>query len=138
MKIFKALVVGAGYMGKNHVRVLNSFENVDLVAIADTNFKIAQSVSKIYKARPYNSLTNALKEFTPDFVCLTTPTVSHYKLALECIKKRIPTLIEKPITDSITQSDKLIRHIITNKADVMIGHIERFNPVVNEIKNRIK
>lgn len=125
-------------MGKNHARVLSSFKNVDLVAIADTNFKIAQSVAKIYKAKPFNSLSNALKEVTPDFVCITVPTISHYNLASECIRKNIPTLIEKPITDSISQSNQLIKLISKYKTPVMIGHIERFNPVINEIKNRIK
>lgn len=138
MSNLKALIVGAGYMGKNHARVLSSFENVDLVAIADTSIKTAQSVSKIYKAKPYNSLQSALKEITPDFVCITAPTIHHYKLATECIKRGVPTLIEKPITDSISQSNKLLKLLTLKKTPVMIGHIERFNPVINEIRNRIR
>src|SRR3990167_8019228 len=97
MSNLRALVVGAGFMGKNHARVLNSLDNVDLIAIADPKFERAASEAKIYKIRAYRTLEQALKDQSIDFVCIAAPTILHSQLAKISLKAKVATFIEKPI-----------------------------------------
>src|SRR3990167_10058449 len=137
MSNLKALIVGLGYMGKNNGRILSSMENVTLAAVADPNVKAARTIGRMYKVITYESLEEALAEENVDFVTIAAPTVLHYQLAKICISRKIPTFIEKPITETVYQAKSLLAMLKKTKIPLMVGHIERFNPVVNEIKQRV-
>lgn len=131
-------VLGAGYMGQNHVKVLSSLTDVNLVAICDTDKTKTQKLAKQYKIREYDNFLKLTKEEKLDAITICLPTSLHFRVAKECIKKRIPILLEKPICATVGEAKALVHLASKNKVPVMVGHIERFNPVVNEIKLRIK
>jgi len=133
----KIAVIGTGSMGANHVRVLSGMDNVDLVAIADTEEKRLQEVSEKYHVEGYTDYKKMLDTEQPDAVTIVVPTSQHHEVAIEAIKRNIHTFVEKPIAASIKEADAIIA--AAKKAGVIltVGHIERFNAAIIELKKRI-
>lgn len=136
--MLKVAVVGAGYMGRNHIRIFRTFDDIDLVAVAEPDKKIAEIINRIYGVKVYPTLKQILKLHKIDIVSISSPTSTHYVLASQALKLGIATFVEKPITETIWQGQKLIELTEEYKAPLMIGHIERFNPAVVELKRRLK
>lgn len=134
----KIAVLGAGYMGQNHSRVFSTIENVNLVAICDKDTSKAQKVAKQYKIKDYSNYQSLLENEDLDAVSICLPTSLHSKAAILAIEKGRDLFIEKPICQTPEEAEKLIKLAKIKKVAVMVGHVERFNPVVNEIKQRIK
>lgn len=134
----KIAVLGVGYMGQNHTRVFSTIENVNLVAICDKDILKAQKVAKQYKLKHYSSYRSLLENEDLDAVSICLPTSLHLKAAILAIDKGLGLFIEKPICQTSEEAKKLIKLARIKKVAVMVGHVERFNPVVNEIKQRIK
>jgi len=137
MKKTKVAVIGAGVMGINHVRVYSSMESTELVAVADPDSKNLEKAKKEYNAKGYSDYKKMLDEQKPEAVSICVPTKFHYEIASEVISRGINVLVEKPITTTIEQADKLISLAKEKGITFMVGHIERFNPVVTELKQRI-
>ncbi len=136
--MIKIAVIGLGYMGQGHVRVLSSLSKVDIVAVCDKDFQKTQKISKQYRVKPYRDFKKLLKEEELDAISISLPTSLHFMVASKAAKKGIALFIEKPICSKIPQAKELIKIAKSQKVPIMVGHIERFNPVVNEIKQRIK
>ena len=92
-------VVGAGYMGQNHVKVLSSLSSVNLVAICDIDKQKTKKLSKQYKIKDYDSLGQLLENEKLDAISICLPTTLHYQAGTECIKRKIP--IERKPKDKI-------------------------------------
>lgn len=137
-KTVKCAVVGLGYMGQNHTRILSGSQNVSLIAVCDIDDEKTNKISSQYKVRPYKNFKIMLEKEKLDAVFICLPTIFHYQAALLAIGKKIAIFVEKPITANLKQAEQLIKASRNNKVPLMVGHIERFNPVVNEMKNRIK
>lgn len=116
-------VIGAGKMGQNHIRNLKEIEGIDLIGYYDP-------VSKLSLKR-YEDMMDLIKE--SDALSIVTPTSLHYETALKCLGKDV--FIEKPLSPSIEECEHLKEKFKNNK--LMVGQIERFSPVVQEIKKRI-
>lgn len=130
-------VIGLGYMGQNHVRILSSFENVRLTAVCDNDGKKASEQAKKYKVNSYTKFKDLLKQENLQAVFICLPTTFHYEAAMLALKLKIPVFVEKPIAANIHQAKKLAEFSKAKNVPLMVGHIERFNPVVTEIGNRI-
>jgi len=136
--MIRTAVLGLGYMGQNHTRILCGLENVSLVAVCDIDEAKTNKITKQYKVRPYKDYRILFQKEKLDAVFICLPTVFHFSSAIAAIKRKIAVFVEKPITVNLKQADQLIKAAQLYKVPLMVGHIERFNPVVNEIKNRIK
>lgn len=136
--MLKIAVVGLGYMGQNHTRILSGLENVSLIAVCDIDEAKTNKIAKRYKVRPYKDFKTMIQKEKLDAVFICLPTVFHFSSAMIAIKRKIAVFIEKPITVNSKQANQLIKASQIYKVPLMVGHIERFNPVVNEIKNRLK
>lgn len=130
-------VVGLGYMGQNHTRVFSSMPNVNLTAVCDIDELKVQKLVKQYKIAPYSDYKKLLEDEKLDAVSICLPTILHFEAVKLAITKRIPVFVEKPICENVLQAKKLINLAARFKTPIMVGHIERFNPVVSEIKHRI-
>lgn len=130
----KCAVIGAGNMGKKHVCVYANLPPVDLVAIADLNEALAKEVADVYKIRFYKDYKEMLDIEAPDIVSICVPTSLHYEVAKICLEKKINTLLEKPITTSIADGEKLLAQAKKNKVKFLVGHIERHNPAIKKVK----
>lgn len=132
----RAAVIGLGSMGANHARVLADLGGVELVAVADADegrlARIAQSGVTTYTA--YDQL---LAEARPDMVCVVVPTTLHRKVALDCFAAGAHVLVEKPIAASLPEARELADAAARAGRVLAVGHIERFNPAIQELKRRL-
>lgn len=135
--MIRVSVLGLGYMGQNHLRVISKFPEVKVVAICDIDLGKTKKLAKLYKVRAYSDYKKLIRNEDLDAVFICLPTSLHFKAASFAIDKSITVFIEKPICATPEQARKLIKAAGFKKVPIMVGHIERFNPVVSEIKQRI-
>jgi len=136
-KMLNVAVIGTGAMGKNHARVYSMLDSVHLAAVCDINKKAANALAREYHARAYSDIDELLKKEKLDAVSICVPTILHKETALKCIEKRIHILVEKPIATNKEEAKEIIKAAKKNAVTVAVGHIERFNPVIIELKKRI-
>ncbi len=134
----KIAVLGAGYMGQNHVKILSSLPDVNLTSICDIDSAKTRMLAKQYQINEYQNIDSLIASEKLDAITICLPTTLHYETAILTIKKGIPTFIEKPISATVKEAENLVAIAKRYQVPVMVGHIERFNPVVNEIKLRLK
>lgn len=132
MAKLKAALIGFGAMGKNHARILNSLDNVDLIAVLDPG--ISPSISNL----PFVSSLQDLIDLKPDYCVIATPTITHEELAIRLAENGINIFIEKPIAISSDTATRIIAAVDKNGLVGAVGHIERFNASLVEAKRRIK
>ena len=128
-------VIGTGRMGKSHCRIYSNLRHGELVGVYDQSLPAAQSVAKTNLAECYANLDALLDQV--DAVSITTPTPTHFELAMRCIERGVHVLIEKPVTHSLEQARQLVAAAEASDLIVQVGHIERFNPAYRELKNLV-
>ena len=126
-------VIGVGTMGQHHARIYSKMDNCELVGVADINVARAKEIARKYKTNFYEDYRELLKK-NLDAVSIAVPTTLHKKIALEVIERGIHLLIEKPIASSLEEADAIIEKAKKNKVKLLIGHIERFNPAIQKLK----
>jgi UDP-N-acetylglucosamine 3-dehydrogenase len=133
--MLKVGVIGAGSMGRHHVRVFSELENCQLIGLSDPNPEKA-ALAEQYGAQYFGD-HRALLAQGLDLVTIAAPTSQHYALATEAIDSGANLLVEKPITDNLDSAAQLIAHAKSAGKTIAVGHIERFNPAVSELKSLI-
>jgi UDP-N-acetylglucosamine 3-dehydrogenase len=133
----KAAVIGAGNMGKHHARNYSEIRGVELVAIADLNPAIGEPMANAYGAKYYTDFQEMLDKEKLDVVTIAVPTKFHKDVALACIKKGINILLEKPIAGTVLEAKEIVTAAKAKGVKFTVGHIERFNPAVIELKKMI-
>ncbi|MCL2163755.1 MAG: Gfo/Idh/MocA family oxidoreductase [Oscillospiraceae bacterium] len=130
-------LIGVGSMGMNHLRVFSELSSeAALVGFYDTNKELAQEIKKKYhNVVAFDSIDNLLENV--EAVSIASPTPLHCKHGLLCAEKGVHALIEKPIASSYEEGKKLCEAFAQKNLKLQIGHIERFNPAVVELKNII-
>ncbi|MGQ9888933.1 MAG: Gfo/Idh/MocA family oxidoreductase [Aggregatilineales bacterium] len=136
--MLKAAVIGVGSMGRNHVRVYREIEGVELVGVADQHAQTAAKVGATFAAPHYTDYLQMLDECKPDLVTLAVPTVLHYEIGVALIERGIHLLIEKPIARTLEEGEKLVELARKRNVVLAVGHIERFNPAVMELRRRLR
>jgi len=133
--MLKAGVLGAGHLGKIHLKLLNQSEKYNLVGFYDPIKENAKKVEEEFGYKAFNTIQELIDAV--DVVDIVTPTLSHFDCAKEAIEKGKHIFIEKPITKTVEEADALIE--LTNKHGVkgQVGHVERFNPAFTAVKNAI-
>jgi UDP-N-acetylglucosamine 3-dehydrogenase len=120
-------------MGRNHVRVLSEMTGVSEVVLFDP---LIDATQKFLGLAVLGSL-QSLIDTSPDYCVVSTPTVTHHEVATALAKAGIPALIEKPISSTIEEGRSLVK--VFEEADLLgaVGHIERYNPAVLELKRKL-
>lgn len=131
----KVGVIGAGVMGKLHLRVYREL-GVELVGVADIDFDKAEKVATQYGTKAYCDNDELLKQGL-DAVSIAVPTSQHKVVALAAIQRGINLLVEKPIADSIQNAKEIVVAAESRKVKFMVGYLERFNPAVRKLKQII-
>ncbi|EHQ34380.1 Gfo/Idh/MocA family protein [Methanoplanus limicola] len=128
-------VIGVGVMGRNHARVYSELKGVDSVTVFDLNTAAAENVAEGIGAECASSMGEMLQSV--DCVSMAVPTPYHFATAKEVLNAGVNMLIEKPVCLTAAEGDELIK-IIPDDLVVGVGHIERFNPIINEIKRIVR
>ena len=125
-------------MGKNHARSAHEMSEVELVAVADAHFDAAESVARVVDCRAYPDYTEMLETESIDAVSVCVPTSMHEEVALECMRRGKHILLEKPIAPTVKQARSLQAAAKRYGVQLMVGHIERFNPVVTRTRELLQ
>ncbi len=119
-------VLGAGHLGKIHIKLIKEIPTYDLIGFYDPDDENAAKVIAEFGINRYDSVDSLLEEV--DAVDIVTPTITHYKCAAKALKKSKHVFIEKPITNTIKEAKSLIDLAREANVKVQVGHVERFNP----------
>lgn len=130
MKTIGLGVIGVGAWGKNHVRIFSELEETTIVAIVDQDKDRAKTYAKKFNAVHYTNASDLFRRDDIDAVTICTPTVTHADIALEAIDAGKHLLLEKPMTDTVQQAQRVIDAAKSAKVSMMVGFVERFNPSV--------
>jgi predicted dehydrogenase len=130
-------VIGAGVMGSNHARVFGGLQGVTLVGIADPLDAHRDRATDLIGCRTFESFEELLREGV-DAVTIAAPTHLHHEIALACIAQKIHVMVEKPIASTVDEGREIVAAARRAKVTLMVGHVERFNPAVETIKQAIK
>ena len=130
-------VVGVGVMGSNHARVFADLPGVELVGVADPDRKQRDFVSGALDCAAFGGVEGLLAEGV-DAITIAAPTHLHRELALRCIAQGVHVLVEKPITPSVEEGRAIIAAARRAGVRLMVGHVERFNPTVEAIKDALR
>jgi predicted dehydrogenase len=133
----KIAVAGAGVMGRNHIRVCCELDGLDVVGVVESNPEAAARVNRLFRVRTFDTVTRLLAEAKPDILIVSTPTSTHFAVAREAIAAGVHLLIEKPIAATVAEGRELIAAAAAARVKLGVGHIERFNPAVRELKKHM-
>ena len=134
-KRLKAGILGAGHLGKIHLRLLHQSEKFDLIGFYDENQSVRESITKEYGFKAFESAAALIDAV--EVVDIVTPTLYHHKLAKQAIEEGKHIFIEKPITQTVAQAEELIALADKNNVLGQVGHVERFNPAFLAVKDHI-
>lgn len=132
----RAVVIGMGRMGQNHLRVLTDMPSVSLVAAADQDAANAKYASRAGAAF-YDDYRKMLEELRPDIAIVAVPTDKHAEVAMHALLSGCHVLVEKPMAPTEAEAERMIATAAAAKRSLMVGHVERFNPVVTEMARRV-
>jgi len=124
-------------MGRNHARVFHELAGVELVGVADSNLDSACQVAGAHATRGYASLDELLEKGKPEAVTIAVPTENHHAAVMEALAAGCHVLVEKPIAATLAQADELVAAARSARRVLAVGHIERYNPAVLELKRRL-
>ncbi len=131
----KVGIIGVGYLGTQHARILSYLEEAELKGVADIDFKKAMQIGNRHGVPYYENYEDMLDEIDAGIVA--TPTSEHFSVSMRLLKEGKSVLVEKPITESVEQGEELVSYADKNGNILQVGHLERFNPAVEAIENLI-
>jgi len=136
--VIKAAVIGVGSMGANHARIYNELEGVTLVGVCDADPQLVEKVASRHRTGQYSDHRDLLDQERPDLVSIAVPTGFHHQVALDVIDRGVHLLVEKPIADTVAHAEKMVERAEARGVQLMVGHVERFNPAVVELKRKLQ
>ena len=134
--MLKAGVLGAGHLGKIHLKLLNQSKEYELIGFYDPNGENAEKVAQEFGYKRYDDLDTLIAE--ADMIDVVTPTLAHFEVAKKVISAGKHLFIEKPITNTYEEAEELIRLAKEHKVKGQVGHVERFNPAFQAVADLIE
>lgn len=134
--MIKAGLVGAGHLGKIHLRLLNQSEKYELVGFHDKDVENGRKLEAELGYKYFESFEDLLNEI--EMLDIVTPTVYHYDYAVKAIEKGIHFFIEKPVTQTLQQAEEILYKCREFGIKAQVGHVERYNPAFIGAKDYIQ
>ena len=133
--MLKVGVLGAGHLGKIHLRLLNESTEYDLIGFFDPDAENGEKVAAEFGYTYFENIDSLMDEV--DVVDIVTPTLSHYECAKKAMEKGKHVFIEKPTTNTLKEAEELLIIEHVNKVKGQVGHVERFNPAFLAVKDQL-
>ena len=134
----RVAVIGVGSMGRNHARVYHELDDAELVAVSDADQSLATRVAELYSVPAFSHYGEMFKKIKPDAVSIAVPTAFHEEVAMAALDAGCHVLIEKPITATFQEGERIVERAEKSALKLMVGHIVRFNPAVQELKRKLQ
>lgn len=128
-------VVGAGHLGKHHIKHLSNHSGVEFVGVFDINTESLKNICSEFSVKPLQSIEEIISFC--EAVHIVTPTNTHFDIAKKFLDHKKDVFIEKPITNTVEEASSLISLAKKNGCIIQVGHIERFNPTINRLKELV-
>jgi predicted dehydrogenase len=136
MSNLRAGLIGMGMMGKNHARILSKLNGVDFIGVVDP-IKSENSLTESGGVKIFHDLDQLLSE-NLDYCVIAAPTGFHKEIAVEMLNAGVHCLIEKPVATDIKSALEVQRAAVKNSRVVGIGHIERYNAAIRQLKSKLQ
>ena len=133
--MLKAGVLGAGHLGKIHLKLLQKSERYELVGFYDPSKENAKKVAQEFGYTSFDSVEELITAV--DMIDIVTPTLSHFECAKMAIEKGCHIFIEKPITKTVMEAEAIKTLASQHHIRGQVGHVERFNPAFTAVKDMI-
>ena len=133
--MLKVGVLGAGHLGKFHLRLLNQSQKYELAGFYDPNSANADKVAAEFGYKKFETITELIQAV--DVVDIVTPTLSHHDCAKEAILAGKHVFVEKPISNTIEEAEEILELAKKHNVKGQVGHVERFNPAFIATKDKI-
>ena len=133
--MLKVGVLGAGHLGKIHLRLLNQSEKYELVGFYDAFEENANKVAAEFGYKKFDSIAELIAAV--DVVDIVTPTMQHFDCAKQVIEAGKHIFIEKPISNTVEEAEEIIALAKKHNVKGQVGHVERFNPAFTAVKDKI-
>jgi len=137
VKQLRVAVIGTGFWGKNQARVFSQLNQTKLICVCDTNEEAAKTVGTQYRVQYANDVDAVLGRNDVDAVTICTPTTTHMEIATRALNAGKHVLVEKPMTNTVSEAKELLALSQKKGLKLMPGHIERFNPAVKYLKSLV-
>lgn len=134
--MLKVGVLGAGHLGKIHLRLLNQSEKYELVGFYDALDENANKVAAEFGYKKFDTIAELIAAV--DVVDIVTPTLQHFDCAKQVIEAGKHIFIEKPISSTVEEAEEIIALAKKHNVKGQVGHVERFNPAFTAVKDKIK
>jgi len=128
----RVAVIGVGHLGRHHARILATLPGVELVGTVDINRERAEEVARDHQTRAFSDWRDVIGAV--DAVTIAAPTDTHVEIADAFLDRRIHVLVEKPMTKTTSEADRLLKTARDRDVVLAVGHTERFNPAVVRVK----
>jgi len=138
MPELKAAVIGVGSMGQNHARVYTELKSTCLVGVADAVPETGRRIGEKYGVPAYTDFRELLEREKPDVVSIAVPTQEHRAVAEVALEAGCHILVEKPIAGTVADGEALIAKAEALGRKLMVGHIVRFSPVIQALKQHLE
>ena len=135
MKTLRAAVIGIGYLGNFHVQKYLSLPNVEVVGLVETDAARRADIAEKYGVPTYSDHRDIVK--LVDLVSIVVPPARHFELARDFLMAGVHVLVEKPVTETVAQAEELIALALAHGCLFQVGHLERFNPAVIALRERV-
>ncbi len=134
--MLKVGVLGAGHLGKIHLRLVNESEKYELIGFYDPDAINGKKVAAVFGYEYFDNINTLIDAV--DVVDIVTPTLSHFDCAKKAMEKGRHVFIEKPITNTLAEAEELLSLEKKYGVKGQVGHVERFNPAFMAVKDKIQ
>jgi UDP-N-acetylglucosamine 3-dehydrogenase len=132
-------IVGLGLMGRNHLRVYRDLDNIEVVALADSDpATLTRAERNCQVVRTYLDYRKMFDNERLDAISIAVPTREHHQVAIAALDRRINVLVEKPLAMSSDVAREIIARAAGAKVVLAVGHIERFNPAIVALQHELR
>jgi len=121
-------VVGTGYLGRLHARVLTEMAEADVAGFVEVSDAIATEIVETLHLRRFDSVAALAREV--ECAVVATPTTTHFDIARELIDAGRDVLVEKPIAAEVDEGKRLVDFAAKRNRILQVGHVERYNPAI--------
>jgi predicted dehydrogenase len=134
--MLKAGLVGAGHLGKIHLKLLNQSEKYELLGFYDKDAENGRKLEAEFGYKYFENFDELLQKI--EMLDIVTPTIYHYDYAMKAIENGIHFFIEKPVTQTLKQAQEILYKCREFGIKAQVGHVERYNPAFISAKDFVK
>lgn len=127
-------VIGVGIMGSHHARIYKKMTTLKLVGLGEKNGDAARAATQKFEVPVYSDYRTLLEKERPQVVSVTTPASQHEEITVAALRAGAHVIVEKPIAITMEGAARMIATARQVNRKLMVGHIERFSPIVQKLK----